>query len=126
MKKIFVISLFVTIFSILVIKVSFPQQPSICVSVIAPSVSTSMMAREIRIKNGWCEVTPQKANFILVVVRSSLYNPLNYSYASYDELNKDAERQMNIAGPNYHIYLYSISDDSSVKQEEHKSFEAND
>lgn len=83
-----------------------------------------MKAREIRIKLGWAELRPKQADRVLVVVRSSLYDPLRYSYDSYGELKMDAESQLNIARPNYHIYIYTIFDDLSVLQTEHESFSA--
>jgi hypothetical protein len=48
------------------------------VAVIAPSVSTSMKAREIRMRLGWTEVQPKQADNVLVVVRSALFDPLSY------------------------------------------------
>jgi hypothetical protein len=94
------------------------------VAVIAHSVSCSMMAREIRSEQGWSEIPPKKADFVLVVCRSMLFNPLRYSYDFYGELDEDADRQLNIAGSNYHIYIYQIHDDLSVSQVDHTSFEA--
>jgi len=96
------------------------------VAVIAPSISTSMKAREIRMKMGWYELQPKQADKVLVVVRSGLFNPLDYSYDSYGELKKDAENQLNISGSNYHVYIYEIKDDLSVIQLEHISFPADD
>jgi hypothetical protein len=101
-----------------------PQEKLSGVAVIAPSVSTSMKAREIRMKLGWQELSVKKADVVLVVVRSALYLPLMPSYRSYCKLEEDAENQLNIAGPQFHVYLYSIKDDLSVVQLEHKSFDA--
>src|SRR5262249_5483062 len=87
------------------------------VAVIAPSVSTSMKAREIRaavLKKR--EVSLRYAEAILVVVRSSLFNPLRSSYDSVGELKRDADNQLNIAGPKFHVYTYSIDDDLAVSQ----------
>ena len=75
------------------------------VAVIAPSVSTSIKAREIRAQLKKSEVPFRYAEAILVVVRSSLYNPLQYSYDSVGELQRDADSQLNISGPKYHVYL---------------------
>lgn len=94
------------------------------VAVIAPSVSTSMKAREIRSEMGWTEVYPKKADFVLVVVRSALYNPLMPSYKCYCDLKQDADYQLNIAGPNFHIYLYQLYNDLHVNQIDHTSFPA--
>jgi hypothetical protein len=94
------------------------------VAVIAPSVSTSMKAREIRARLGKKEVPFRYAEAILVVVRSSLFNPLQYGYDSVGELQRDADSQLNISGPKYHVYLYSMDDDLRVTQISHKSFEA--
>lgn len=94
------------------------------VTVIAPSISTSMKAREIRMRMGWVEVQPKQADNVLVVVRSELFNPLNYSYDSYGELKEDADYQLNISGSNYHVYIYEIYDDLSVTQIKHTSFSA--
>jgi len=96
------------------------------VYVIAPSVSTSMEARSIRMKKGWSESSLRQADVILVVVRSMLFNPLSYSYDSVNELEDDAENQLNISGENFHVYIYSIDDDMAVSQEKHISYKADD
>ena len=96
------------------------------VYVIAPSVSTSMEARSIRMKKGWGELGLRQADAILVVVRSMLFNPLDSSYNSIKELQNDAEDQMNIMGENFHIYIYSIGNGMKISQERHASYKAND
>lgn len=96
------------------------------VYVIAPSVSTSMEARSIRMKKGWVESSLRQADAILVVVRSMLFNPLDYSYDSVKELEDDADSQLNISGENFHVYIYSIDDDMEVSQEKHISYKADD
>ena len=93
--------------------------------VIAPSVSTSMEARAIRQRNGWTEATDvRSADAVLVVVRSSLFNPLNDRYDSLKQLEKDADNQLNIAGPKFHIYLFRLQSDLSVSKVKHTSYEA--
>lgn len=94
------------------------------VAVIAPSISTSIKAREIRAQLKKSEVPFRYAEAILVVVRSSLHNPLEYSYDSVGELQQDADNQLNIAGPKFHVYLYSMDDNLAVAQLSHSSFEA--
>lgn len=94
------------------------------VGVIAPSVSTSIKAREIRAQLRKREVPLRYAEVILVVVRSSLFNPLKYGYDSVCELQKDADNQLNISGPKFHVYLYSMDDNLRVTQISHTSFEA--
>ncbi len=96
------------------------------VYLIAPSVSTSMEARSIRMKMGWVDSSLRQADAILVVVRSMLFNPLDYSYDSVKELQDDAENQLNISGEKFHVYIYSIDDDMKVSQEKHLSYKAND
>jgi hypothetical protein len=96
------------------------------VYVIAPSVSTSMEARSIRMKKAWVESNLRQADAILVVVRSMLLNPLDYSYDSVKELEDDAENQLNILGENFHVYIYSIDDDMKVSQEKHVSYKTDD
>ena len=96
------------------------------VYVIAPSVSTSMEARSIRMKKGWVESDLRQADAILVVVRSMLFNPLDYTYDSIKELKDDAESQLNISGEKFHIYIYSIDDKMKVSQQRHVSYKAND
>jgi hypothetical protein len=93
-------------------------------AVIAPSVSTSMKAREIRAQLRKKEVPLRYAEAILVVVRSSLFNPLQYSYDSVGELQRDADNQLNISGPKFHVYLYSMDDNLVVTQTSHRSFDA--
>lgn len=77
-------------------------------------------------KRGWVESSLRQADAILVVVRSMLFNPLDYSYDSPKELQDDAESQLNISGENFHVYVYSIGDDMKVSQEKHVSYKAND
>ena len=96
------------------------------VAVIAPSVSTSMEARSIIRRNGWTESTLREAPAILVVVRSMLSNPLSSSYDSIKELQEGADRQLNIAGEKFHVYIYAINSDLSVTQRKHTSYKADD
>lgn len=95
------------------------------VVVIAPSISTSQEARRVIAKAGFTETRSYKnADAVLVVVRSALANPLNLSYDCICELKRDAEGQLNIAGPQVHVYLYSIEDDLSSNQAKHISYDA--
>ena len=103
-----------------------PTKAATSVAVIAPSVSTSMMARSIIVQKKWIETKPKMADLILVVVRSSLFNPLRFNYESFGDLKHDAESQLNISGPRFHIYLYRLDDDLQCTQEAHTSFEARD
>lgn len=100
------------------------QKRGLGVAVIAPSVSTSMEARKILTRQGWSQANLRNADGILVVVRSMLFNPLNYSYRSIGDLQNDADTQLNISGVNFHIYLYQINDDLSVTQLKHISYKA--
>ena len=122
MKWIVIISMTFLIFS----NISFSQKGITEVAVIAPSVSTSMKAREVRYQMKWQEVLPKCVDYILVVVRSGLSFPLQMRYDSYNELKDDAENQLNISGSNYHIYLFYLEKDLSVTEVDHKYFEAVD
>ncbi len=94
------------------------------IAVIAPSISTAIESRSILSQMKWIETSPKNANVVLVVCRSSLYNPLMYSYDCYCKLKEDAEMQLNISGPKFHVYLFKISDDLSVFQVDHSSYDA--
>lgn len=94
------------------------------VAVIAPSVSTSMKARELRTQAKLKEVSLRHAEKILVVVRSSFFNPLKDTYDSAGELRQDADSQLNIAGPKFHVYMYSMDDNLRVTRTSHESFDA--
>ena len=94
------------------------------VAVIAPSVSTSMEANRILAQTGYRRVGLRKAAAVLVVVRSALYDPLSYSYSSYCELVQDAESQLNIAGMNFHVYVYALDDDLVPSRLGHQSYPA--
>lgn len=96
------------------------------VAVIAPSVSTSVEARSIMRRLGWVESNLGEAQAILVVVRSMLSDPLNYSYDSIKELQDDADMQLNITGEKFHIYIYQINADLGVTQLKHTSYKATD
>ena len=105
----------------------YSETRNINVAVIAPSISASIKAREIKNQNGWLEVDPQQADYILVVVRSNMeFFPLSSTYDSYGELSEDAENLPNITGSNYHIYLYELKDDLSANEVKHNHFEAED
>lgn len=84
-----------------------------------------MMARQVLAKLHTSEVGLRCADQVLVVVRSSLFNPLMAGYGSVCELQKDADGQLNIAGPNFHVYVYGIDDDLRVTQTAHQTFPAN-
>jgi hypothetical protein len=94
--------------------------------VVAPSVSTSMESRTILRKLGWTEVPLRRAQAVLVVVRSSLSLPLRIHYDSTCELKQDADLQLNIMGPSFHVYVYRLADDMSVTEAEHTSYKADD
>lgn len=91
------------------------------VAVIAPSLSTAAKARSIMQSLKLTEVSPKDADIILVVVRSLLYYPLSPSYDSYRDLQRDAENQLNISGPTYHIYFYEHLGDLTVRELKHIS-----
>lgn len=96
----------------------------ISVAVIAPSVSTSMEARRIIARRGWTQGKFKSADAILVVVRSALSLPLRSYYSFIGELKEDAEWQLNIAGPKFHVYLYQLGEDLECIELRHISYEA--
>ena len=107
--------------------ISFPQNKSLKVTVVAHSVSTEMVANSLISKNGWIEDTDlRSSDYILVICRSELDYPLNDSYDSFKELDEDADNQLNISGSNYHIYLYKLESDLSVSVYKHKYYKAED
>ena len=73
---------------------------------------------------GWTQGKFKTAEAILVVVRSSLSLPLRSSYIFVGELKEDADRQLNIAGPKFHVYLYQLGDDLECTELRHISYEA--
>jgi hypothetical protein len=78
--------------------------------VIAESVSTSMEARRIIRQQRWQEAPLRQAEYVLVVVRSSLMMPLIGIYDGIGELQRDAENQLNISGPNFVVYIFRLDD----------------
>jgi len=94
------------------------------VYVIAPSVSISMKAREMLLRTGIPEVSLRAAYRAVVVVRSGLFNPLMGVYSNIFELEQDADRQLNIAGPRYHVYVFDLDEDFRPTQVSHDSFQA--
>jgi len=94
------------------------------VVVIAHSVSTSMEARNVLARFKLREVPFKQADGVLVVCRSMLFNPLQGSYADIRQLNRDAANQLNIAGSNFHVYIYQIENDLSVVSLKHFSYKA--
>lgn len=83
-----------------------------------------MMARRILSQLQLSETPLKRADQVLVVVRSSLNDPLSYSDETVCELKKDAEDQLNIAGPDFHIYVYNVDDALRVSRLSHRSFPA--
>jgi hypothetical protein len=112
---------------ILALSVPVHAERGLSVAVIAHSLSTRMEAREVLRRQGWIETTNlRQADGILVVCRSGLSWPLNSSYESVKDLDRDAESQLNISGSNFHIYVYRINDDLSVGEVKHINYPAND
>jgi hypothetical protein len=100
-------------------------QGALSVAVVAHSISTRVEARKVLARQGWTETTNlQQADGILVVCRSGLNWPLNDSYRSFQELNDDADSQLNISGSNFHIYVYKFNVNLSVEKVAHQSFPA--
>lgn len=98
--------------------------PRLSVAVIAPSVSTSIEAKRIIAQQRWTLGKFKTADAILVVVRSTLSNPLQSNYGFIGELSEDAENQLNIAGHTFHVYLYALGDDLECTQLKHLNYEA--
>jgi len=94
------------------------------VAVIAPSLSTSREAKRVIAQQGWTQGKMKTADAILVVVRSSLSLPLRSSYDFIGKLKEDADRQLNISGPKFHIYLYQLGDDLECTELKHINYEA--
>jgi len=103
-----------------------PKSKPFGVIVVAPSVSTSIEARLILRKQGWVETSLRDASAALVVVRSMLFDPLQFTYASFGELERDAESQLNIIGQDFHVYVYSLDDNLRPVQLQHVSYKADD
>ena len=104
-----------------------PQQAGLNLAVIAHSVSTRIEARAVLRRQGWTQTDDfRRADGILVVCRSSLTYPLDASYPSIRDLDRDADSQLNISGPLYHVYLYRIDSDLSVSEVRHVHYKAND
>ena len=99
-------------------------QRAISVAVIAPSISTTFEAKRVIAQQGWTQGKMKTADAILVVVRSSLSLPLRPFYSFIGELKQDADTQLNIAGPKFHIYLYKLGDDLECSEMKHISYEA--
>ena len=83
------------------------------------SLSVAVIARQ-----GWTQGKMKTADAILVVVRSSLSLLLRSSYDFIGELKEDADRQLNISGQKFHIYLYQLGDDLECTELKRISCEA--
>lgn len=88
------------------------------------SVFTKMEAENVVLRLALAKVPAKQASAVLVVVRSVLPLPLRARYDSLCELREDAERQLNIAGPKYHVYLFRLADDLSLSRLDHVSYKA--
>jgi hypothetical protein len=83
-----------------------------------------MESKRIIAQPKWSVGKFKTADAILVIVRSALFNPLQPNYRFIGELSEDADNQLNIAGPQFHIYLYQLGDDLECTQLKHESYDA--
>jgi hypothetical protein len=81
---------------------------------ITSSVATDLEANKAISRYLWKETSdPLKADAIVVVVKSvGLPFPLNDSYKSFKELERDVDRQMNSTGRTVHLYLFVAAPDA--------------
>jgi len=79
-------------------------------------------ARQIVARQGWTVGKLKTSDAILVVVRSALVLPLRSAYLFVGDLKEDADRQLNIAGTKFHIYLYQLGDDLECTELKHISY----
>ncbi len=117
---------FLLVFIIFSPSVSQAEPPNI--AVIAPSISTSTEAQRIVKTQGWKESSLWAADVILVVCRSGISGmngPLQSSYESMRDLNRDVRLQSNDSGLNFHIYIFQINKDSSFSATKHTYYPAN-
>lgn len=94
------------------------------VIVIAPSVSTSAIAREIVRRYKMNIVDPSRTNHALVVVRSNIQYPLSEHYGHASQVIQDAGIQLNIAGKLAHVYVFKVNDNMSASSVVHYFFDA--
>jgi hypothetical protein len=100
-----------------------PQGP--LVYVIAPSPTTAKEAQKIMRFCRWTDTTALRdADMVLVVVRSSGSTPLASFYDSLKWLLDEAASQLNESGAQYHTYLYSIRQNLSLDEANHRSYDA--
>lgn len=78
--------------------------------VIAKSISTGVEARNILVQNNWVESNLRDADFALVVVRSMLRNPISSFSDDIFEIEDEADRQLNISGSNFVVYIYALDE----------------
>ena len=112
MKKILIILFLILIFNSLPLKAEKVKY----VYTIAHSISTSIEARLLRGKMGWIDTDFERADVVLVVCRTYLTMPLDYSYDNIEELDDEADSLLNITGGNLHIYVYAINNDMSLNE----------
>jgi len=94
-------------------------------TVIASSSAARDVARQVMRQSGWSEAKPKQADGVLVVVRSSMYDPLfTRSGSCFCDLRKNAERQPSLSGSKYHIYVYRLNDDLTVTKLKHTTRDA--
>lgn len=100
-----------------------PQGP--LVYVIAPSPTTAKEAQKIMRLCRWTDTTALRdADMVLVVVRSAGSTPLASFYDSLKWLLDEAASQLNESGAQYHTYLYSIRQNLSLDEANHRSYDA--
>ncbi|HVX91010.1 MAG TPA: hypothetical protein VHC20_05300 [Candidatus Paceibacterota bacterium] len=64
-------------------------------------------------------------SLILVVVRSSRFDPLEPTYEKFADLRRAAASCPNANGPTFHFYLYAFSiDEGAYVNVDHSSYEA--
>lgn len=101
---------------------SEPQGP--VVLVVAPSASTAAEAKRLLHLCRWTDTTLiRDADLVVVVVRSSSGRPMAPAYDSMKWLRDDAHSLLNDSGAQFHIYFYTIRQDLSLLEVNHRSYD---
>jgi hypothetical protein len=89
------------------------------VAVFAPNYYARELADDILRQKHVTETTLKRADAILVVLRSTLANPLRTSYGCPCDLRRDTSARAGFAGQKTHVYVYTVDDNLRVRRVAH-------
>jgi hypothetical protein len=89
------------------------------VAVIAPNYYAREVADDLLRQKHVTETTLKHADAVLVVLRSTLLNPLRTSYSCPCDLRRETSARAAFTGQKVHLYVYAVDDNLRVRRVAH-------